>query len=670
MRFLIAVLASSAVCGSAATGQTRTFSAEVRVIHPDSAPTSSSPTLAVTEVNIPANSLAWDPVSRKIYLSLPSAAGANGNAIQVLDPATGVLGANVFAGSEPNLVAISATSKYLYVGVNGASSVQRFTLPNLATDISIALGNNSFDGPYFALDLQASPASDGTVAVVRGVTNVSPTEEGGVLIYDDTAARPNVLCGFIQSGCPSNGELYDSIQWNADASAMFAANNEDTGFDFYTMPVTASGFGTVTDHSGLAGGFYNSIHFDRLTKYVYDDSGEIIDPVAGTKAGTFGASGVMVPDGSLGTAFFLSQGSGSGTYVVTAFDMQRLTPIATATISNVVGTPKHLIRWGSDGLAFTTASSGGTTGSAIYVLSGSFVGSLPPTKIGTCNAGQWYLDLNGNGTWDGDPPDLIANFGWAGATYVTGDWNGNGHNKIGVYQNGFWYLDYDGNGVWDGGVNDKQYVFGWADPNVIPVVGDWNGDGRTKIGVYYNGFWYLDYDGNGVWDGGVNDKQYNFGWAATGVTPMLGDWNSDGRTKVGIYYNGLWYLDYDGNGIWDGGVNDKQYNFGWAATGVTPMLGDWNGDGRTKVGIYYNGLWYLDYDGNGVWDGGVNDKQYVFGWSGMTPLVGDWSANGKTKIGIFYNGNWALDYNGNGTLDGSVWYAWGKAGDTPMVGKW
>jgi hypothetical protein len=299
-----------------------------------------------------------------------------------------------------------------------------------------------------------------------------------------------------------------------------------------------------------------------------------------------------------------------------------------------------------------------------------------PSRIGTYNAGQWYLDVNASGSWEGDPPDVSGAFGTGlpGAIYVTGDWNGDGIQKMGVFYQGFWYLDFKGDGTWDGGVVDKQYNFGWNDPNVIPVVGDWNGDGRTKIGVYYQGFWYLDYDGNGVWDGGVNDKQYNFGWPATGVTPMVGDWSATGTAKIGIYYEGFWYLDYDGNGVWNP-ANDKAYNFGWNATGVTPILGDWNGDQRAKIGIYYQGFWYLDYDGNGVWDGGIHDKQYNFGWpsTAVKPVIGDWNGGGTANIGIFYNGYWYLDLLGNGVWDGGFTdkaYVWGQAGDTPIVGKW
>jgi hypothetical protein len=126
------------------------------------------PTGAITSVPILANDLAWDPVNQNIYLSLPSVDGANGNSVQILDPTTATLGASSFAGSEPNLLSVSANSKYLYVSLDGASDLQRLTLPGLAADIEISLGPSSFYGPYYAMDLQASPGADGTVAVVRG----------------------------------------------------------------------------------------------------------------------------------------------------------------------------------------------------------------------------------------------------------------------------------------------------------------------------------------------------------------------------------------------------------------------------------------------------------------------------------------------------------------------
>jgi uncharacterized protein (TIGR03437 family) len=422
-----------AVYAATASGQAPKRLARVDAIESHIVSATGPASLGIMTINLPANSLAWDPNSAKIYLSLPSAAGPNGNAIQVLDPVTGQLGANVFAGSEPDELAVSSTGMYLYVGLNGASTLQRMTLPDLGLDIKIALGSNSFDGPLFASDVEASPVADGTVAVVRSAADVSPSEEGGVVIYDNGVARPGVLCGFIQSGCTgSGGELFDSIQWNADGTVMFAANNEDTGFDFYSVPVTATGFGKVTDYPGLVGGFGSRIHFDSVTGYVYDDDGSIIDPVAGAQVGKFDQSGLVVPDGSLGMAFVLSSSFGGSTVTLTAFDIHRFTPIATATISNVVGTPQNLIRWGSSGLAFTTQSSVSGNGSAVYVLSGSFVGpSAAPlidaggvapvgSSANVVQPGEWVSIYGGNlangtATWNGDFPT------WLGGTSVLVD---------------------------------------------------------------------------------------------------------------------------------------------------------------------------------------------------------------------------------------------------------
>ena len=42
-------------------------------------------------------------------------------------------------------------------------------------------------------------------------------------------------------------------------------------------------------------------------------------------------------------------------------------------------------------------------------------------------------------------------------------------------------------------------------------------------------------------------------------------------------------MDVNGSGLFDPGLDRI---FAWGIAGSTPVLGDWNGDGRTKVGIY------------------------------------------------------------------------------------
>src|SRR4029079_17511347 len=62
---------------------------------------------SIRQVSLPANDLAYDPTTGKIYASVPGSAGSIGNSITAIDPETGQVGASVFVGSEPGKLAIS-----------------------------------------------------------------------------------------------------------------------------------------------------------------------------------------------------------------------------------------------------------------------------------------------------------------------------------------------------------------------------------------------------------------------------------------------------------------------------------------------------------------------------------------------------------------------------------
>jgi hypothetical protein len=275
-------------------------------------------------------------------------------------------------------------------------------------------------------------------------------------------------------------------------------------------------------------------------------------------------------------------------------------------------------------LTGTTASSnfGGQTGqvgSAPYGIA-LMVALAPVSMIGVfhpgAQAGTWYLDNNGNGRWDGAGIDLTYPlFGLSTDIPVTGDWDGSGHTKIGVYHKGTWYLDTNGDGMFDAG--DTVYQFGL--PGDIPVTGDWDGSGRTKIGVYHNGTWYLDTNGNGQYDGPAIDTTYPVFGLPTDI-PVTGDWDGSGKTKIGVYHNGTWYLDLNGNGQWDGAGVDTLYPVFGLPSDI-PVTGDWNGAGKTKIGVYHDGTWYLDANGNGAFDANADITYPVFGLRADVPVI-------------------------------------------------
>jgi hypothetical protein len=341
---------------------------------------------------------------------------------------------------------------------------------------------------------------------------------------------------------------------------------------------------------------------------------------------------------------------------------------------------------GSSGLNFTVAPNTGTARVGHITISGQTVvinqaaqGTVATSRVGIFNPAQsvFLLDSNGNFAWNGTPTDMF--FPWGTANHnpkyivVMGDWNGSGTRKVGIFDpaTAIWLLDYNGDGVYTPGV-DKY--FAWGSPGDIPVIGDWNGSGTTKIGTFgpTTGLWLLDYNGNFAWDGPSVDKY--FPWGSAGDTPVVGDWNGSGTTKVGTFgpNTGLWLLDYNGNFAWDGPSVDKY--FPWGSGGDTPVVGNWNGSGTAKVGTFgpKTGLWLLDYNGNFSWDGPAVDKYFPWGSGGDTPVIGDWNGSGTSKVGTFGPGTalWLLDYNGNFTWDGSSvdkYFPWGSAGDTPVI---
>jgi hypothetical protein len=188
-------------------------------------------------------------------------------------------------------------------------------------------------------------------------------------------------------------------------------------------------------------------------------------------------------------------------------------------------------------------------------------------------------------------------------------------------------------------LTDNQHTFGA--PGCRPIVGDWNQDGKEEMGVFLNGGWWLDTNGNGIWDTG--DDYFTFG--SPGVQAVTGDWNNDGKDEMGVFLNGGWWLDTNGNGIWDTG--DDYFTFG--SPGVQAVTGDWNNDGKDEMGVFLNGRWWLDTNGSGIWDTG--DDYFTFGSPGVQVVTGDWNNDGKDEMGVFLNGGWWLDTNGNGIFD-------------------
>jgi hypothetical protein len=54
----------------------------------------------------------------------------------------------------------------------------------------------------------------------------------------------------------------------------------------------------------------------------------------------------------------------------------------------------------------------------------------------------------------------------------------------------------------------------------------------------------------------------------------------------------------------------------------SPVVGDFNGDGIDEIGVFRDGHWYLDIDGDGAWD--ISETWITFSMETFVPVVGKW----------------------------------------------
>jgi hypothetical protein len=324
----------------------------------------------VRQVSLPANDLAYDPVTGKIYASVPSTAGARGNSVTAIDPATGQMGASVFIGSEPGKLAVADQGGTIYASLDGAAAVRRFDTSTGAAGLQFSLGSGY--GPNYTDDLAVVPGHPERVAISLYNKGISPNGVG-VFIFENGAPLPQFVKGV------------NSLAYSDRPDRLYGYDNQSTGFGFLQMNA---------DDTGIPGGrwlllmtgFGVRIQFEGGR--VYDSGGGVWDPESGKLLGHL-PGGVIRPDSKLNRVFIL-QGDGANVQLL-AYDATTFLKLWSAKIAGVNGGVGSLIRWGADGLAFR--SSGGQ----IFLLhTGELNAPAPPPQpaaeapVFNAVSGHWY----------------------------------------------------------------------------------------------------------------------------------------------------------------------------------------------------------------------------------------------------------------------------------------
>jgi serine-aspartate repeat-containing protein C/D/E len=264
--------------------------------------------------------------------------------------------------------------------------------------------------------------------------------------------------------------------------------------------------------------------------------------------------------------------------------------------------------------------------------------------------GHWTLRIRGDQGRQTLEDTQREMFGMPGAVPVVGDFNGDGVDNVGIYYRGHWLLDMNGNGRWD--EEDLWVLLG--DDQDLPVIGDWNGDGKGDVGIF-----------GPAWAGDHRALQ-----VAAGLPDLKNRTIPVNKPKnvppdVENATCGLRLLQATIRGQIRADVIDHVFRYGGGAH--VPVSGDFTGDGITNIGVFKDGRWWLDTDGNGRWSEG--DLEFIYGQAGDIPIVGDFNGDGLADVGVYRAGLWILDQNGNRVVDDQDHtFRFGTAQDIPVVG--
>ena len=325
-------------------------------------PVFDNPTEFIRQIPLTTNDLVYSATTGKIYASVPSIAGAGGNSITSIDPATGVVGSPIFVGSEPNKLTMADDGQNLYVSLDGAFAIRRFDVVTNTAGLQFSAGQDSFFGRYLVNDFAVAPGNPNLLAVSRWFPGTSPPE-AGVAVFDNGVRRTNTTPGHLSGA--------DFLTFSSTASKLYGTGQFG---GVQTMTIDAAG---VTVSSTTPNGASGQIK--RSGSLLFTSSGQVINADTLALLGTFasGASQAFIADSSVGRAYYLTSGPSFNSATLKAFDVNTFLLLGSLTINGVSGTPTSLLRWGPNGLAFRTTSD------QLFIIQTSLIPSAEPIPTPT-----------------------------------------------------------------------------------------------------------------------------------------------------------------------------------------------------------------------------------------------------------------------------------------------
>jgi hypothetical protein len=347
------------------------------------------------------------PATGMLYAAIPASAPANPNTVIPIDPTTGAEGTPIPVGNNPQFLAASSDGSFIYVANQTDETVQRINLTSNAVERTFPYTPNIYCSScsvFDATDLETVPGSPQEVVLAQG-SILSLYNDAGLINY-----VPSSAC------CYADPD-FGSIALAGNPLSIYGLPFSFGGDYFQTANLTSDGL-QYTRPTGNNNGLNNTTGALVISDgtLLYTSNGQVWNPATQAQIGTFpvqignvSASEIgLTLDTTLGQIYTVGEqdiGSSTGV-VVSAYGMKSYALAGSLAFPQFYWpTENHLVRWGTNGLAFI-APGVGLTDQEVYIVRSSVVSPQAPHPTPTLvsispssdNAGGPAFTLTVNGT--------------------------------------------------------------------------------------------------------------------------------------------------------------------------------------------------------------------------------------------------------------------------------